>query len=555
MPGKKDIILLLDRIADLMEYIGENPFKINAFRNGANAIRRNENELETIIADEKLDTIKGIGKGLQSVIYEFYDTGSSEMYNELKKQVPEGIEDLLKIRGIGSKKIKILNKELGINNIGELESACRENRLALLKGFGEATQKKILQELDKIKIYSKYILLNTAAEYVDDILSKLSRLQSVENVAVSGEVRRGMEIISEIRLVIHVKDVNNFKKDLAKIYNYNTKDDDIILTDSFAVPVKLNFTVTENDFTKILFLTTGSSEFLAKSKIEIDDLSGKTEDEFFRIHRAPYVIPEMREKEYFDVKDSKLMKNSDLSVNKFIGLLHFHTTYSDGRNTLKEMVSFAKKEGFSFAAVCDHSKSAFYANGLTEDRLLLQKKEVKAIGSGLGFPIFHGIESDILQNGDLDYSEDVLREFDFIVASIHSRFSMEHDEMTKRIVRAVENPYTDLLGHPSGRLLLSREPYKFDIKKVIDACAANKTAIEINANPHRLDLDWRLIYYAREKGCMFSINPDAHSTEEIDYIKYGVMVARKGGLMTSEVINCYDLEKFKSFLCGKAKGN
>jgi len=548
MSDKKNIIKLLEGIADFMDYLGENPFKINAFRNGANIIRQNENDIEKIIANKKLSSIKGIGKGLESVIYEFMEKGYSELYEQLKKQVPEGIEELLKIRGLGVKKIKLLNRELDIKNISDLKYACKNNELAVLKGFGETTQKKILEGIEKINYYSKFILLNTAEEYINGILSNLSNLHYVENVAVSGELRRGMETISELRLVLIVKDKKEFLNEIGKIYSYIEEEDSIVLNEEYIIPVKLDLTLTAEDFTKILFLTTGSAEFISKANIKINNLSGKTEEELFEKYHAPYVIPEMRESEYFDVKDDKLKNNSDLSLTRFRGLLHFHTTYSDGRNNLKEMINSAIYKGFKFAVVCDHSKSAIYANGLSKERILLQKQEIRRLFSEFDLAIFQGIESDILHDGNLDYSNDFLSEFDFIVASVHSQFSMEHDEMTKRIIRAVENPYTDLLGHPSGRLLLSREPYKFDVKKVIDACAANNTAIEINANPRRLDLDWRLIYYAREKNCLFAINPDAHSTEEIDYIKYGIMIARKGGLMTSEVINCFNVDNFKKFL-------
>lgn len=217
------------------------------------------------------------------------------------------------------------------------------------------------------------------------------------------------------------------------------------------------------------------------------------------------------------------------------------------------MISEAKKEGFSYAAVCDHSKSAYYANGLSEDRILKQILEIKELTSKIGLHIFQGVESDILQDGSLDYSEDFLQNIDFVVASVHSNFHMEQDEMTRRIIKAVENPFADLLGHPSGRLLLSRDPYNSDLRKIIDACSANKVAIEINANPHRLDLDWRMIYYAREKGCLFSINPDAHSTRDISYVKYGVMIGRKGGLQSKEVINFFDEPEFRLFLNRKIK--
>lgn len=251
----------------------------------------------------------------------------------------------------------------------------------------------------------------------------------------------------------------------------------------------------------------------------------------------------------------RLKQNSDISINNFKGLLHFHTTYSDGKNTLIEMLREAEKEGFKFAAVCDHSKSASYANGLSEGRVLLQKQEIRTIMSELQLHLFHGIESDIIQDGSLDYRDDFLSNFDFVVASVHSGFHMEQDKMTNRIIKAVENLHTDLLGHPTGRLLLSRDSYKVNLKKIIDACAANKVAIEINANPHRLDLDWRMIYYAREKGCLFAINPDAHSTGDISFIKYGVMIGRKGGLQSTELINFFNVNEFKKFLNRKIKRN
>ena len=555
MADKKQIVSLLEDISDMMEFLGENRFKVNAFRNGANTLRRMEDDLDELVQDKTLNQIKGIGKGLQAVIYEFYESGTSQLYDDLKQKVPEGISDILKIRGLGSKKVKVLYDELGISTVGELEYACNENRLALLKGFGKTTQDKILKEIEKLKFYNKFILLSTAEKLVDKILALISKLESVNKISVAGEFRRGMEIISSIDFVVLITEKKAFENELKTVVNFEHNGNKLIIKEDYNIPITFILTYSEEEYDKEFFIATGSKEFLEKLKIDFSGISGKTEEEYFEEYRASFVIPEMREKEYFDVKDKKLLTHSDLSTNKFHGLLHFHTTFSDGRNTLEEMISEAKKEGFMYAVVCDHSKSAFYANGLTEERVLQQKQEIKTITSKIGLMVFHGIESDILQNGELDYSNDFLSNFDFVVASIHSRFSIEHDAMTNRIIKAVENPNTDLIAHPSGRLLLSREPYKFDVKKVIDACSANNVAIEINANPHRLDLDWRLIYYAREKGCLVAINPDAHSTGEIDYIKYGVMMGRKGGLMTSEVINCFSLAEFRKFLSRKVKRN
>ena len=556
MVEKKEIINLLEKIADLMEFNGENPFKVNAYRNGANALRRSELNLQKMISEKLLSNVKGIGKGLQSVIYEYSETGDSVTLKELMKGVPAGIDELLKIRGLGPKKIKTLYSELGVSNLGELEYACKENRLALLKGFGESTQKKITSEIEKLKVYSKYALLNIAEDYSDQVLERISRFKSISKVAVTGQLRRGMEIISELRFIVLTAAEELLCKEINEHFKCEKKDNAINIKNGFSIPVVLYPVNTEEEFTGKLFLTTGSPEFLNAIKYsESESKSFSSEQEIFQSFKIPYVIPEMREAEYFTVKNKKLLQNSDLSINMFKGLLHFHTTYSDGKNTLAEMLREAKKEGFLYASVCDHSKSAFYAKGLNEDRIIEQKQEVRSLSSQIELEVFHGIESDILQDGSLDYEDDFLSNFDFVVASIHSGFQAEQDEMTRRIIKAVENPNTDLLGHPTGRLLLSRDPYKVDMIKVIDACAANKVALEINANPHRLDLDWRMIYYAREKGCLFSINPDAHSTEDISYIKYGVIIGRKGGLQCKEVINYFEVKEFKNFLKRKINRN
>jgi DNA polymerase (family 10) len=555
MPGKKEIIILLESIADLLEYKGENPFKVNAFRNGANAIRSSEIEFEVILKEKALDKIKGIGKSLQSVIYEFHETGISSVYNELRIGVPDGINELLKIRGLGTKKVKVLYNELGISNVDELESACKENRLAPLKGFGEAAQNKIASEIEKRKTYSKYILLNIADSLSKEILEKISKFETINKIVHTGQLRRGMEVISELAFVVSVPDKKKFLEELSGTFVFAERDDIITLNNGYPVPIIFYVVNNEEEYCKKLFFTTGSPEFIKGLNAGIGIKYSGDEHDIFKSISFPFVIPEMREKEYFEQREPRLKENSDLSINHFKGLLHFHTTYSDARNSLKEMITEAQKEGFEYAAVCDHSKFAVYANGLSEERVFIQKQEIIDLASSFKLHIFQGIESDILLNGDLDYSSDFLRNFDFVAVSIHSRFSMEEEEMTRRLIKAVENPYTDLLAHPSGRLLLSRDPYKFDVKKVIDACSANKVAIEINASPQRLDLDWRWIYYAREKGCLFSINPDAHSVESISFIKYGIIAARKGGLKNSEVINCLPLEDFKNFLNRKVKRN
>ena len=547
MPDKKSSVNLLNSIADIMEFKSENPFKIGAFRNGAIVISRLEGDFQNIIEEKKLNEIKGIGKGLQAVIYEYFEKGESELLNSLKKEIPEGIEELLKIRGLGAKKIKHLYDKLEITNIGELEQACKENRIRLLKGFGETTQKKILEEINKLKIYSKFVRLNVGNKLAEEILNKLRNLNSVQKVELSGELRRGAEVVSAIDFVANISDEAEFFVELKEVFSYKTDLNKILLDVEYAIPVTVHFVKTESEFASVLLTTTGSDYFLSQLNLVKNNFEGETEEEIFESVNHEYVIPEMREKEYFEAEVS-FRENSNLTLKEFKGMLHFHTDYSDGRNTFSEMISAAKEFGYSYAVVCDHSKAAFYANGLTEERVIQQKEDVQKISKELNFPILQGIESDILQNGELDFSTDFLNNFNFIVASVHSRFNMLEAEMTRRIIKAIENEHTDVLGHPSGRLLLAREPYKFEIEKIIDACAANRVAIELNSNPQRLDIDWRMIYYAREKGCLFSINQDAHSIDELDLLQYGIKMGRKGGLQNEEVINCFEFDKFKKFL-------
>ena len=552
MPDKTQIIKLLKELADMMEFVGENKFKINAYRFGANAIRGVESDIEELISENRLDQIKGIGKGLQAVIYEFADTGKTSQYDELRKQVPLGIGDILKINGLGPQKVKQLYNDLSISDISQLEDAVKNNKLAGLKGFSESLIKSIPEQIAQIRKNKSYILINKALECADSLITKIQTLGSVVKIETTGELRRGMEIFSALPFIALIKNEKIFLKELDAEFNIAKKENSIVITDFCDIPVIIYFYINEPEYIKGLLITTGSDGFINKT-FGKKELSGKNEKEIFRNAKVPFVIPEMREGEFLALKKKKLKENSDLSLDKFKGLLHWHTTWSDGKDTLETMLNEAVKLKFKYVAVCDHSKSAAYANGLKEDRILLQREYLNKIKEQYKIKLFQGIESDILTYGSLDYPQEFLPAFDFVVVSVHSRFNLDEKEMTARIIKAVENPYTDLLGHLSGRLLLSREPYKIDTEKIIDACAANSVAIEINAHPKRLDLDWRWIYYAREKGCLFSINADAHSTSDISYLRYGVMIGRKAGLRNNEVINCFNLKSFNRFLNRKIK--
>ena len=495
-------------------------------------------------------SIKGIGKGLITFIKEYDNTGSVKEYEELKSKSPEGILDLLSVRGLGAKKVRTLFDKLNITGLEELENACLHGQISELQGFGKRTEDAYLGEINRIKKARGFILLHKATQKAGELKTLVSGYESSIKTEIVGDLRRNCEIIPRIELLCLVKNTGNFNTEIESDFkieiNKQNNFQEISLIDT-SYPCKIVIFSTDNNgvFTDLLIQKTGSIEF-------IDRISWKTgqnfkkEEEFFKNAGLPYINPEMREKEYFDAPEL-LRKNSNLSEDKIISLLHFHTNYSDGLNSLEEMVSAAADRGFNYFAVCDHSKTAFYANGLTEERVLKQRKEIERINKNSGDRrLFQGIESDILK-------DDFLKNFDFLVASIHSNFSLSEDEMTVRIIKALENPYVDVLGHPTGRLLLSRDPYKVDIKKIIDACIKNNVVIEINSNPYRLDLDWRLLYYARDHGALFAINADAHSIEDIDYTKYGIRIAKKAGVQCEEVINYWDINKFKKFLNRKVK--
>lgn len=566
MGFKENIIQVLELYSDLLELKGENPFKISAFRNGANVLRETEGEIEPLIQSGEIKNLKGIGKGLMAIITEYNERHAVLDFEKLKKEYPPSLLDLFKIRGLGAKKVKVIYDVLKISSLLELEEACRQKKLSGIKGFGAKSEESILKAILSYKENSKLLPIGQAENFSEQIISKLKALGSVKKADTTGDFRRVMEKYTRLEFAVLVADREAFAAELKTVWqDAQVASHEIIQTypvsektasssfvmemiEEFPVPVLLFCALGEEEYSELLFYTTGSSGFI--SSLNLNDADFSSEEKLFASIKAPYVIPEMREKQYFDLPESK-RKNSELRLEDFKGLMHFHSTYSDGHNTLTEMVTEMERLGFQYAVICDHSKAAFYANGLTEERALKQKEEIEKLK--LKIKVIQGIESDILRDGSLDYTQEFLKNFDFVAASIHSIVSLSEEEMTARIVKAVENEHTDMLSHPTGRLIFSREGYKLDIKKIIDACSANKTAIEINSNPNRLDLDWRNLYYAREKGCLFSINPDAHSTRGIMEIRHGIKIARKGGVQPEEVINFFPLNDYIAFLERKGR--
>lgn len=555
MSLKKEIISLLENMSELMELDGENKFKISAFKNGANSLRQ-INNLEELIERDELKNVKGIGKGILSVINEYIDEGEANDYVELKSKIPNVMIEMLQIRGMGARKIKQIYDVYAPNNLNDLIKLCQDKLIQKLKGFSEKSELSILEEIRRIKESSSKILLNRGFIIAEQVKKLLYNSKTVLQIEISGELRRVREVIEQIELICLVNDYNLFEEEATNLLLnsdlvlLNKNENKLILLYSQKIRVVIHYFLNKSDFVKTNFVLTSANSSL--SDLSLNN-NYENEIEIFAENKMNFIIPEMREHEVFEHFGKDKIINSDLSIENFNGFFHFHTTWSDGNNTLTEMVEEANKIGFNYFALCDHSKSAYYANGLKEDRILLQHKEIDKLNKNSDLRIYKGIESDILKDGSLDYDNDILSLFEFVVASIHSNFHLDEDEMAARIIKAVENEHIDLLAHPTGRLLLRRDGYKLNIKKVIDACSQNDVAIEINANPNRLDLDWRNLFYAREKGCKFAINPDAHSLEGIHDIKYGIMIARKGGVQNSEVINCYSEGDFQKFINRKIK--
>ena len=527
-----EVIEALELTAKLSELHNENPFKIKALTNAAYKLSKLRYEFEGK-SHEEIESIEGIGKGISSKIIELLKTGSTTELTDLFEKTPEGVIKMLGIKGLGPKKVRQLWQELGIESVGELLYACNENRLTSLKGFGEKTQAQIKQNIE-FKISNNHKFHFAAIEKpVNDLVELISEKQNELQIAVVGQLARKCEVIDKIEILV---------------------DGEILFDFSLierSIPLKVNFIYCKpNEFYYKLVELTSTLEHL--EKINFDSLDSKEffdDEEIYQALNLQYIEPELREglKEVVFAQQHKIPKLIELEDLK--GVLHNHTTYSDGVHTLSEMASYCKDLGYEYLGICDHSKSAFYAQGLSIEKVVEQQKEIDKLNLMFSnFTVLKGIESDILNDGSLDYPEEILKTFDFIVASVHSNLKMTEEKATERLIKAIENPYTSILGHPTGRLLLARPGYPINHKKVIDACAANKVSVELNAHPYRLDIDWRWIWYCLQKNVKVSINPDAHHKDGFHDMYYGICVARKGMLSKEFCLNALPLsELLKKF--------
>jgi DNA polymerase (family 10) len=568
---KKSVIDILEEIGIMLELKGENVSRARAYYWAARVISGLDVPLETLIAENKLQEAKGIGKALSAKITELITSGRLQYYEELKSSFPETLFELLKIPGMGPKRLKAVYDTLGIKSLGELEYACHENRLISLKGFGVKTQEKILHGIQQLKRYQGQYLYDFAQKEAEKIYPLIAQHDKVIQSSVVSSLRRKMEVIREIDILASTNDrieVMDFFTSLKDIESVTAKGDvQSSVTLNTGINVNLR-TVSDTKFPYALRHLTGSEEHniamrdrAAKMgfELKIPMKSGMNEDGLFKdgkfieckdesqiFHKLglAFIPPELRENTgeiEFAEKNNlpKLIEESDIK-----GTFHVHTTYSDGISTIAEMAEAAMKLGFTYLGISDHSQYAVYANGMKPDAIQKQHREIDALNCKFdNFKIFKGIEADILPDGSIDYDDAILATFDFVIASVHSKFNMTEEEMTKRIIKAIENEHVTMLAHPTGRLLLGREGYPVNLTKVIDAAAANDVVIELNANPHRFDLDWRYCKLAKEKGVKISINTDAHNLDELRYTYMGVGIARKGWLEAEDVINTMELRE------------
>lgn len=531
----------------LLELHGENSFRAAHYLNAPFRFKKLSERLVDLSENEIINHPL-INKSLASKIPEILHNGSFSDLDTIIANTPKGLIELLSIRGLGAKKVRELWTRLGIESPAELHYACKENRLITLKGFGEKTQENILKDLEFREMNLGKMLYAVIKPVAEELLLFFRQLEFIERAEFTGEYRRLCEVIGCLEFVLICNNTEELSTALKKYgLEFNKQTMGIW---SFELKPKfqliLHFADNQN-FASVWLKTSSTVEHLNELKNITEN--SKSEEEIYKQNGFHFIRPELREglSEFVTAKDKEIPEA--VQYNDLRGTIHNHTVWSDGRNTVEEMAQFCISQGWEYLAICDHSQTASYAGGLTPDRVLQQMEEIDKINIKLApFKIFKGIESDILGDGSLDYTPEILEKFDLIVASVHSYLTMDLQKSMERLLTAIENPFTTILGHPTGRLLLGRKGYPIDHAKIIDACAANNVIIELNANPHRLDLDWRWIAYAVTKGVKISINPDAHNLKGLLDMQFGVNVARKANLQKDFVLNALPLNEFERFL-------
>ena len=546
----------VEEYATLLELSGASPFRVRAYANAVRALETLTSPLDELLAAGTLTEVKGIGDSVAELVAEFADTGTAQAYEKLRAATPEGLLDMLRVPGLGPRKIVAIRKALGIETLDAFEQACRNGQLATLKGFGSKTQAAILKGVEFIRAHEGHCRVDTAHQSAQSLLATLR--SHAQHLAIAGELRRGRETVQQLDFVISTTDAEA----ATAAFTTHPEIAERIAPNAGRLSSGLQanlHVVPDGAFSTALHYYTGSEEHraalcakAAERGLVLDERGLWRGDEriecadeaaLFAALGLAYIPPELRENQG-EVEAAAADALPELVTAADIrGLLHLHSTYSDGADSLEAMARAVQERGFEYMGIADHSQAAAYAGGLRVEEVLRQWEEIDRLNEELApFRIFKGIESDILSDGSLDYDDDLLAQFDFVVASVHSQFNLSRDAMTARIVRAIEHPAATIVGHPTGRLLLDREGYAVDIDSIIEAAARCGVALEINAHPSRLDLDWRHVKKARDHGVQIAVNTDAHSVAGLDHLGYGIGIARKGWLRAADIPNALSRE-------------
>ena len=583
--SNRDIADILESIAVALELLSDNPFRARAYSSAARVVSSCRDPVEQLAREGRLAEIKGVGASVAASIGDIVETGSSPLLSELLNEIPPDVWRMLSIPGLGPKRVKKLWRELGVDTLDELDDACIQGRLLSIEGFGEKLQSSIRNGIESLRSNEGRLLLSAALQIADEFIQNLAGDRSSRaadpahidpaqpnsahahsahrSIEIVGAVRRKCETVDAIEILAGAADPDSAAHiaravekaadspvqpadmpDCERLGGASRSDLTFSVSAAFRGARVVVHTRPPSICAQSLFLLTGSQGHVdaclrLSPQLLSADREFAGERDIYSALGLPYVPPEMRE----DMGEVELAQQGRLpgllEESDIKGILHIHTNYSAGSNTVENIARYCLEQGYEYVGIADHSRSAFYADGLSESDLRRQHEEIQDVQSRLaGIKILHGIESDILADGSLDYDDNTLAILDFVIGSVHSRFSMSRNEMTARVIRAIRNPYLSILGHPTGRLLLSREPYQIDLEAVLEALAEEGKAVELNADPHRLDLDWRTCIVAKRMGIPVSINPDAHDTRGIENCRYGVAIARKGWLSAADVLNC-----------------
>ncbi len=567
--NKKAVIAALEEIALLLELKGENPFKIRAYTNAARTLRNLDQDLDELVQAGELGNLKGFGDALVGKISELVTTDQLEYLNDLRAEFPPSLQDLLTIPGLGPKKIKLFYMELGVDSIDALADACADGSVAALPGCGDKTAAKLLDAIERVRAHAGLFLFAQARAAADQVAAELRRCPELKRLEVAGSLRRFKEMTKDADLLgaaAQPGPVMQAFVDLPfvqTVLGHGETKSSVVLNNGLQVDLRL---VPENVFPYALHHFTGSKDHNIAMRrragdkgrklsewglFEADDsrVPCRREADIFAALELHYIPPELREGAG-EIEHAEQAPCPDLvELSDYRGSLHNHSTASDGAESIENLIAHARELGHRMLAVTDHSRASFQANGLDEDRLQAQVDRINALQADLAdFTLFSGIECDIKTDGELDLDDAILQAVDLVIVSVHSAFTRSEEEQTARVIRAIEHPQTNILAHPTGRLLPRREPYNINLDKVIDAAIANHVALELNCQPSRLDLPWNVWRRARDKGLRCSLNPDAHSLDDFRHVEYGIGFARKGWLTADDIINCWPPERLQNFL-------